>query len=184
MHSKGKYFLQSRSVTEGHPDKVADQISDAVLDTPPWAGSWRPCCLWSHGYHRYGCNRRRNNHQGLCGFAKVVRETIKNIGYSSSEMGFDWQTCSVISSIDHQSPISRRVFCAKKRRSGAQATRAWCLAMPAMKLLPLCQPRFTGRIFLSQQLAKSPQGWHGRHFPAWWKDPGILWIPGRKTRKN
>ncbi len=99
---KGRYFFTSESVTEGHPDKVADQISDAILDT----------LLEQDPHSRVACETLVTtgmaviageiSTKGYADLPKVVRETIKEIGYSSSEMGFDWQTCAVISSIDHQ----------------------------------------------------------------------------------
>ena len=100
---KGRYFFTSESVTEGHPDKVADQISDAILDT----------LLEQDPNSRVACETLVTtgmaviageiSTRGYADLPKVVRETIKEIGYSSSEMGFDWQTCAVISSIDRQS---------------------------------------------------------------------------------
>lgn len=100
---KGRYFFTSESVTEGHPDKVADQISDAILDT----------LLEQDPHSRVACETLVTtgmaviageiSTKGYADLPKVVRETIKEIGYSSSEMGFDWQTCAVISSIDRQS---------------------------------------------------------------------------------
>jgi S-adenosylmethionine synthetase len=101
--SKGKYLFTSESVTEGHPDKVADQISDAVLDE----------ILRQDPHGRVACETLVTT--GLAFIAgeittsayadlpAIVRETVKEIGYSSSDMGFDWETCSVISSIDKQS---------------------------------------------------------------------------------
>ncbi len=101
---KGKYLFTSESVTEGHPDKVADQISDAILDT----------LLEQDPDSRVACETLVTTGmavvageittKGFADFAQVVRETIKEIGYNSSEMGFDWQTCAVLSSIDKQSP--------------------------------------------------------------------------------
>lgn len=100
---KGRYFFTSESVTEGHPDKVADQISDAILDT----------LLEQDPHSRVACETLVTtgmaviageiSTRGYADLPKVVRETIREIGYSSSEMGFDWQTCAVISSIDRQS---------------------------------------------------------------------------------
>ena len=100
---KGRYFFTSESVTEGHPDKVADQISDAILDT----------LIEQDPNSRVACETLVTtgmaviageiSTKGYADLPKVVRETIKEIGYSSSEMGFDWQTCAVLSSIDHQS---------------------------------------------------------------------------------
>ena len=104
MLAKGRYFFTSESVTEGHPDKVADQISDAVLDT----------LLRQDKNSRVACETLVTTGMaviageisttGYADLPAVVRETIRDIGYSSSDMGFDWQTCAVLSSIDRQSP--------------------------------------------------------------------------------
>ena len=101
--TKGRYFFTSESVTEGHPDKVADQISDAVLDTllrqDPLS---RVACetLVTTGMAMIAGEISTNGYADL---PSVVRETIRDIGYTSSDMGFDWQTCAVISTIDKQS---------------------------------------------------------------------------------
>lgn len=101
--NKGKYHFTSESVTEGHPDKVADQISDAILDV----------ILSQDKNARVACETLVTTGlafiageittTGYADFPSVVRETIKDIGYNHSDMGFDWETCSVISSIDKQS---------------------------------------------------------------------------------
>ena len=121
---KGRYFFTSESVTEGHPDKVADQISDAILDT----------LLEQDPHSRVACETLVTtgmaviageiSTKGYADLPKVVRETIKEIGYSSSEMGFDWQTCAVISSIDISPATSRRVWIGKTRKIRARAIRA------------------------------------------------------------
>jgi S-adenosylmethionine synthetase len=102
--SKTNYLFTSESVTEGHPDKVADGISDAILDA----------ILAQDPRGRVACETLVTT--GLAFIAgeitttcyvdmpQIVRETIRDIGYNSSSMGFDWQTCSVITSIDQQSP--------------------------------------------------------------------------------
>lgn len=99
-----QFFFTSESVTEGHPDKVADAISDSILDA---IIAQDPKC-------RVACETLVTT--GLAFIAgeittdcyvdipQIVRNTIRDIGYRSSQMGFDWQTCSVITSIDHQSP--------------------------------------------------------------------------------
>ena len=102
--AKGKYYFTSESVTEGHPDKVADQISDAVLDT----------LLAQDPASRVACEALVTTGMAFIAgeittrayadLPDIVRNTIRNIGYNSSDMGFDWQTCAVISSIDKQSP--------------------------------------------------------------------------------
>ena len=101
--SNDQYFFTSESVTEGHPDKVADSISDAILDA----------ILANDKNGRVACETLVTT--GLAFIAgeittscyvdmpQIVRETIRDIGYSSSRMGFDWQTCSVVTSIDQQS---------------------------------------------------------------------------------
>ena len=98
-----KYLFTSESVTEGHPDKVADAISDAILDA----------IMENDKRCRVACETLVTT--GLAFIAgeittecyvdmpQIVRDTIKDIGYHSSQMGFDWRTCSVITSIDHQS---------------------------------------------------------------------------------
>ncbi len=101
---KGKYMFASESVTEGHPDKVADRISDAILDE----------FLKQDPDSRVACETLVTtglcfvageiSSKGVVDYPEIVRQTIKEIGYHSSEMGFDWRTCAVISSIDKQSP--------------------------------------------------------------------------------
>ena len=98
-----KYYFTSESVTEGHPDKVADQISDAVLDA----------LLAQDPDSRVACETLVTTglafiageitSRGYADFPSIVRQTIKEIGYNSSTMGFDYETCAVISSIDKQS---------------------------------------------------------------------------------
>jgi S-adenosylmethionine synthetase len=98
------FLFTSESVTEGHPDKVADQISDAVLDAiiaeVPKA---RVACetLVTTGLAMIAGEITTSCYVHL---PDIVRETIKDIGYNDSAMGFDWETCAVISSIDRQSP--------------------------------------------------------------------------------
>ena len=97
------YLFTSESVSEGHPDKVADQISDSILDA----------ILAKDIKARVACETLVTT--GMVVIAgeittsawvdmpHVVRETVKEIGYNSSEMGFDWQSCAVLTSIDKQS---------------------------------------------------------------------------------
>jgi len=98
------YLFTSESVSEGHPDKVADQISDAILDA----------ILLQDKHARVACETLVTTGMALIAgeittsawvdMPEVVRQTIKKIGYNSSEMGFDWQSCAVMTSIDKQSP--------------------------------------------------------------------------------
>jgi S-adenosylmethionine synthetase len=97
------FLFTSESVTEGHPDKVADQISDGILDAiiaqDPKA---RVACetLVTTGLAMIAGEITTSCYVHM---PDVVRETIKEIGYHDSAMGFDWETCAVITSIDKQS---------------------------------------------------------------------------------
>ena len=98
------HLFTSESVSEGHPDKVADQISDAVLDA----------ILTQDTEARVACETLVTTGMAVIAgeitttawvdMPNIVRETIRDIGYNSSDMGFDWQSCAVLTSIDKQSP--------------------------------------------------------------------------------
>ncbi len=97
------FLFTSESVTEGHPDKVADQISDAILDD----------LLGQDKASRVACESvvttgvcfvaGEVSTTGYCDIPTVVRNTVKEIGYNDSSMGFDWETCAVLTSLDRQS---------------------------------------------------------------------------------
>lgn len=102
--SMRSYLFTSESVTEGHPDKVADQISDAVLDAIIADDKTaRVACetLVTTGLAFVTGEITTSTYVDI---PQIVRETIKDIGYNDSSMGFDWETCAVITSIDKQSP--------------------------------------------------------------------------------
>jgi len=114
------FLFTSESVTEGHPDKVADQISDAVLDgiigQDPQA---RVACetMVTTGMAIIAGEITTGCYVDMPG---IVRETIKGIGYTDSAMGFDWETCAVITSIDQQSPdIAQGVNEGEEHEQGA-----------------------------------------------------------------
>jgi S-adenosylmethionine synthetase len=98
------YLFTSESVAEGHPDKMADQISDAILDA----------IIAKDPLGRVACETFVKTGMVLVGgeittstwvdIEKIVRDTVKRIGYNSSAMGFDWESCAVITSIGKQSP--------------------------------------------------------------------------------
>ncbi len=97
-------MFTSESVTEGHPDKVADQISDRILDKMMEQDpKSRVACetLVTTGMTIIAGEITTKAYVDL---PEVVRGTIKDIGYQNSSMGFDWETCAVISTIDKQSP--------------------------------------------------------------------------------
>src|SRR3954452_16820719 len=99
-----RHLFTSESVTEGHPDKVADAISDAILDAiiadDPNA---RVACetLVTTGL---ACVAGEITTSTYVPFPDIVRATIERIGYTDPAYGFDWETCAVISTIDRQSP--------------------------------------------------------------------------------
>jgi S-adenosylmethionine synthetase len=97
------FLFTSESVTEGHPDKVADAISDAILDAI--MARDKDCRVACETLVTTGLAFIAGEITTECyvDMPQIVRDTIKDIGYHSSQMGFDWRTCSVITSIDHQS---------------------------------------------------------------------------------
>lgn len=104
MSTRDRFLFTSESVTEGHPDKIADQISDAILDA----------CLAQDPMSRVACETLtctglvvvagEITTKAYVDFQKLVRQTVADIGYTHSEYGFDSNTCAVISSINSQSP--------------------------------------------------------------------------------
>jgi S-adenosylmethionine synthetase len=98
------YLFTSESVSEGHPDKMADQISDAILDA----------MLNADPKSRVACETMITTGMTIVAgeittnasvdYSQVVRETIRDIGYTSSEMGFDADSCAVLVALDKQSP--------------------------------------------------------------------------------
>ncbi len=120
MSKDGKHLFTSESVTEGHPDKICDQISDAILDDlikqDPKS---RVACetLVTTGLVLIAGEISSN---GFCDFQRVVRDTVKEIGYTRAKYGFDYETCCVLSSIHEQSPdIARGVNESDKHEQGA-----------------------------------------------------------------
>ncbi len=104
MAPKGRHVFTSESVTEGHPDKIADQISDAILDAVLAEDSdGRVACetLVTTGLAFIAGEITTETYVD---FPAIVRDTIKEIGYTRAKYGFDYETCAVISSIDPQSP--------------------------------------------------------------------------------
>ncbi len=103
MSENKSSLFTSESVTEGHPDKVADAISDSILDAI--MAEDKKCRVACETLVTTGMAMVAGEITTDCyvDIPEVVRNTIKEIGYNSSNMGFDWQTCSVITSIDQQS---------------------------------------------------------------------------------
>ena len=114
-----RWVYTSESVTEGHPDKIADQISDAVLDA----------ILKDDPFGRVACGTFVTTGLAIVGgeiststyvdIPAVVRRTVTDVGYTSSRIGFDGETCGVTVAIQEQSPdISAGVDASYEERSG------------------------------------------------------------------
>lgn len=121
-----RYLFTSESVTEGHPDKVADQISDAILDAiiakDPVA---RVACetLVTTGLVFISGEITTETYVDI---PKIVRNTVKEIGYTRAKYGFDGDTCGVVVSIDEQSPdIAQGVLDAYEHRTDILKTKNW-----------------------------------------------------------
>jgi S-adenosylmethionine synthetase len=114
-----RYLFTSESVTEGHPDKIADQISDAILDEvmrdDPW-GRVAVETLVTTGLVIVAGEMTTSTYVDI---PDVVRSTIRDIGYTRAKYGFDYETCGVVVSIDPQSPdIAQGVDHALEERLG------------------------------------------------------------------
>ncbi|RSL32875.1 methionine adenosyltransferase [Salibacterium salarium] len=119
MSTDGRRLFTSESVTEGHPDKICDQISDAILDE----------IITKDPNARVACETVVNTGLVLVAgeittstyvdIPKIARDTLKNIGYTRAKYGFDYETCSVLTSIDEQSAdIAQGVDEALEAREG------------------------------------------------------------------
>jgi S-adenosylmethionine synthetase len=105
----GRYVFTSESVTEGHPDKMCDQISDAILDA-----LIRNAADQGHPHPRVACETATTTGlvvvlgeittEGYVDFQTVVRDTVCQIGYTRAEYGFDHETCGTLVSVKEQSP--------------------------------------------------------------------------------
>jgi S-adenosylmethionine synthetase len=104
LSPRKRFLFTSESVTEGHPDKIADQISDAILDA----------CLEKDAYSRVACETLTTTGlvviageittEAYVDFPNIVRGTVSSVGYTDALYGFDSNTCAVVSSIHSQSP--------------------------------------------------------------------------------
>ncbi len=99
-----RFLFTSESVAEGHPDKVSDQISDAVLDAIISEDTKARVACETYVTTGLALVGGEITTSGYVNVPDIVRQTVKEIGYNDSSMGFDWETCAVLTAIDEQSP--------------------------------------------------------------------------------
>ncbi len=98
------YLFTSESVTEGHPDKICDAISDAVLDAALAGDKWSRVACETLCKTGFVVVAGEITTKSTLDFGRIARSVIKDIGYTDSSMGFDYETCGILTAVEPQSP--------------------------------------------------------------------------------
>jgi len=133
------FLFTSESVNEGHPDKICDQVSDAVLDA----------CLREDPQSKVACETCTKTGMVMVfgeittkakvNYEQVVRDTLKKIGYDAKEKGIDYRTCNVVVALEEQSPdIAQGVHINKNVEDIGAVIRVTCSVMLPMRPLSSC----------------------------------------------